>query len=351
MDEKKLLIILGSMGRGGAERVISLISDYVCKKGWKVYIVLLLFNKVDYEVNNNVSIINLTGNTNSRIKRLPGWIVGIRRILREIKPDCLLSFAARINIISLLSCIGLKQKIVISERNDPYMDGRTKIIDFMTKILYPKADAIVFQTKRAQSYFENVKFKRIYRIPNPIFVSKKAENMNLNKIVSVGRLTEQKNHKMLIDAFYDLHFDLPEVKLYIYGEGELKDELLQYVEKLNIERFVIFKGNVNNVHEQIADAAVFVLSSTYEGLSNALLEAMSMGLPCISTNCAGADEYIINYENGLLVPINNKNQLYKAMKKMLNDRQLREKCKKEALLIEKKVSAEVVLKDWYDVLN
>ena len=85
MAQKKLLIDLGSMGRGGAERVISLISDDFCKRGWKVYIVLLLFNKVDYVLNENITIINLSGEGGSRLKRLPGWFTGIRKALPSMR--------------------------------------------------------------------------------------------------------------------------------------------------------------------------------------------------------------------------------------------------------------------------
>ena len=142
-DGKKLVVVLGSMGRGGAERVVSIISDFYANKGWKVYIVLLLSNKVDYELNENVEVIDLSGKTASRIKRLPSWLFGIRRVVKEIKPDTVLSFAARINIIVQLAVKGLKQKVVVSERNDPYSDGRSKVVDFFTSRLYPKAHTVI----------------------------------------------------------------------------------------------------------------------------------------------------------------------------------------------------------------
>lgn len=351
MNEKRLLIVLGSMGRGGAERVISLISDDFCKRGWKVYIALLLFNKVEYVLNENVTVINLSGEGQSRTKRLPGWILGIRKLVKDIKPDSILSFAARINIITQIACLGLGQRIVVSERNDPYMDGRSKVVDLFTGLLYPKAKAVVFQTRRAESYFSKIKLKNAVIIPNPISVQCMASDVKHEKIVAVGRLTKQKNHKMLVDAFESIHKVYPECELYIYGEGELRDDLQLQIDELHISDAVYLKGNVLNVHEQIADATMFVLSSDYEGLSNALLEAMMMGIPCISTNCAGAEEYIVTEESGIIIPIGDKNALIKAMFSYLNDSHLREKCRLGAMEVAKNVESDVILEKWYSILN
>ena len=347
---KKLLIVLGSMGRGGAERVISLISNFFCEKGWEVYIVLLLYGKVEYVLNKGVTVIDLSGETQSRIRRLPGWIKGIRKNVREIKPNSILSFAARINLIVLIACFGLRQNVVVSERNDPFMDGRTKMIDVLTRLLYPCAKAVVFQTKRAARYFKNAKFKNTLIIPNPISVQCRAKSPVGCKIVTVGRLTKQKNQAMLIKAFSEINRRHKESILEIYGDGELKDELLHQINDLNLGDRVFLKGNVPNVHEMIADALFFVLSSDYEGLSNALLEAMMMGLPCVSTDCAGSDEYIIDRKSGLIVPVNDRYSLEKAMIEMIDNSELREICRRGAIQASIRVEAQTILNKWYKIL-
>lgn len=127
---------------------------------------------------------------------------------------------------------------------------------------------------------------------NPISVSSVSKNTNLKKIVTVGRLTVQKNQKLLIESFSEVLKKYPNIILEIYGDGEKREELKYIIKTLGVSNNVIFKGNILNVHEAIADAGLFVLSSDYEGLSNALMEAMMMGLPCISTTCAGSDELI-----------------------------------------------------------
>ena len=351
MKDKKLLIILGSLGRGGAERVVSIIADYFCDKGWNVTIALLLLNKVEYQIDQRVKIVDLSSKTNSRIRRLPGWIIRIRNLVKKEKPDVILSFAARINVITQIACHGLKQKIVVSERNDPYCDGRTCLVDIMTRLLYPKAKAVVFQTKRAKSYFKKYNLKNTTIIANPIMVKCLARKPTKGKIVNVGRLEEQKNQKLLIDAFYDTLTKVPYASLYIYGEGTLKERLLRRVEKLGISEHVHLMGNVENIHEQIADSEVFVLSSDYEGLSNALLEALMMGLTCISTNCAGSDEYISDHENGLIVSVGDKDGLAAAMIEMLQDRNqakiLGEEAHRRSIAFDK----EIILKQWYKLIN
>lgn len=351
MVEKSILIILGSMGRGGAERVISIVSDYFCRRGWKVYIALLLFNNVDYELNKNVTVIDLSGKVQSRYKRLPEWVFGIRRLVKKIKPDRVLSFAARINIIVQIACLGLKQKIIVSERNDPYMDGRSGWIDLGTRLLYPKADAVIFQTKRAESYFSRYKLRNTYIVPNPISVSCYSGKIKPGKIVTVGNLKKQKNQAMLIQAFAGIQNHCQGTELHFYGDGSLKSELEQLAFENGISNKVFFHGNVRDVHQQIADAHIFVLSSSYEGLSNALLEAMMMGLACISTECAGADEYIRNGDNGILVPVGDVGALTTSMITLLKDVQYSRKLGEVAHHDSIEFSSENVLQKWYEIIT
>ena len=351
MEEKKLLIVLGSMGRGGAERVISYISDYVASKKWKVWIVLLLYNKVDYVLHDNVEIVDLSGNTNSRIKRLPYWIFGLRKLIKQVKPNSVLSFAARINIITQMACLGLNTKVIVSERNDPYSDGRSKVVDMLTNLLYPRAAVVVFQTKRAKTYFNKLNLKNACIIPNPVAVQCKAVAPDMKKIVTVGRLTAQKNQKMLIDAFASVQKKIPNIQLYIYGEGELYQDLSDQIEELGLVGSVFLKGNVPDVHQQIADASMFVLPSDYEGLSNALLEAMMMGLPCISTDCAGSDEYIVSGKNGLLTRIGNKSDMEEGIYRLLNNRDEAQQFGRLAAETVKILYKDVIMEKWYTVIT
>ncbi|MTK62903.1 glycosyltransferase, partial [Turicibacter sanguinis] len=266
-------------------------------------------------------------------------------------PDKIVSFVAIINIITIIACLGLNKEIIISERNDPYSDGRSRFIDILTSVFYPLADKKVFQTKWAQSYFPNYVTKNSFIIPNPIQIEIEAIEESKSKIVSVGRLTPQKNHKLLIDAFSRLIKKYPHYELYIYGEGELRQEYTQIIKSLSLESNIFLPGVVDNIHEEIKDAKMFVLSSNYEGLSNALLEAMMMALPCISTNCSGINEYITHEHNGLLVPVNNLERLYEQMKNLIENDKLEKKIRSNCKSFSNDFSKSKVISMWESVIG
>lgn len=348
---KKISFFIGTMRRGGAERVISKLANFYSNKGWDVDIILLLSNEVNYELNSNIRIIPICYKGKSRMKQLPVWIKNIRNYIKISNPEFIVSFVARINIIVLFSCIGLKKKVIISERNDPSADGRSYFVKLATYILYPLANRIVFQTEYAKLMFPNRIQNKSDIIYNPIEVGVNKYESKQRKIVSVGRLQPQKNHEMLIDSFIQVHNKYPEYTLFIYGEGILMDSLKSQINKLNLEDVVFLPGVVTDVHNKILDSEIFVLSSNYEGLSNALLEAMMMGLPCISTKCAGSTEIIRNKENGILVPIGNKEKLSEAMIKLIEDRKLAEDIGKNAKETSKLFESNLVLKQWENVIE
>lgn len=320
---KKITFVIGGMTRGGAERVISILANEYAKNGWKVDIVMLLLNKIEYELNKNIQIIDMTSKSKRRLLGIPSWFLKFRKYVKKSNPDVIVAFSVGINLTVLLSTFGMKKKIIISERNDPSMDGRNKGVDIATKILYKKATKIIFQTKRASKYFSKALQANSIIIPNPISVKEMAREEKKHKIVSVGRLAVQKNQKMLIEAFAEVQKKYPDYQLWIYGKGNLKEELEKNIENKNLKDNVFLPGSVSDIHARISDAEIFVLSSNYEGLSNALLEAMMMGIPCISTNCAGSDEYIIDGYNGILVPVGDKDKLCNAMIKLIENKNLR----------------------------
>jgi len=349
--QKKVLFILGSMGRGGAERVISILSRDFANNGWLTQIGLLLFNKVDYSLDDSTQIFNFTGNANSRTLRVPYWLYKIRNCVKKEKPDYIVSFAARINILVLLATLGLHVKVIVSERNDPMQDGRGFITRCMVRLLYPIAEKIVFQTKRSLRYFPKKILQKGVVIPNPISVPCYASSEKKKKIVSVGRLTKQKNHALLINAFASIKKDYPEYELFIYGDGELREDLVSLARSLNVEKNVHFEGNIPNIHEKIADADLFVLSSNYEGLSNALLEALMMGLPCVATNVAGVDEYIINDINGKIVPVGDETALADAIKVCLDNKSIRDSFAINARIDAKSFDKQKVLEKWNSIME
>ncbi len=346
---KKIAFILGGMTRGGAERVISILSNYYADKGFETDLLLLLTNEVGYNLHPSTNIIDFTGKGKSRIKKLPFWRKSIRKYVKENKPDVIVSFFAKINVIVLSSVGKTRTKIIVSERNDPRLDGRSKIIDFLTKRYYKRADKVVFQTERAKSYFSKLKNGVI--IPNPIKQMENDSERNPNKIVTVGKLMKQKNQKMLISAFSKVVQKFPNAFLEIYGEGELREELTAQISELGLTEKVFLMGNKENVHDYIKDAGIFCMSSNYEGLSNALLEAMMLSLPCISTDCAGAGEYITNGENGFVVPVGDENSMSEKIEQLLSDQKLREEFSKKAKEQSFRFELSSVMKQWDNLIE
>jgi GalNAc-alpha-(1->4)-GalNAc-alpha-(1->3)-diNAcBac-PP-undecaprenol alpha-1,4-N-acetyl-D-galactosaminyltransferase len=348
---KKITFFLGSMWRGGAERVISILSREYAEKGWDTDICVLLSNEVAYALDKTTRIIDISGGDTSRIQRLPYWLKAIRNYVKRENPDVIVSFFARINVIVAIACIGLNKKIIVSERNDPKMDGRGIVTNTLTRLIYPRVKTVVFQTERVQKMFSRSVRQNSVVISNPIKITANAENPDENKFVAVGSLKKQKNHRLLIDAFSRVCEKYPEKELYIYGEGLLRETLQKQIKDLGLVSNVHLEGNASDVHNKIKDAYCFVLSSNYEGLSNALLEAMMMGLPCVSTDCAGSDEYIDNEKNGLLVSVNNINELSNAITRFIECRELRDNCGKRAKDVALKIGLDITIKKWGDVIE
>lgn len=320
---KKVIIVTGSMKRGGAERVISIVSNYYASLGWDVCLIRCLFPEIEYDLDTSIRTIDISRQERNQILDAPRMIVNLRRIIRREKPDAVLSFMVTINIITAVACKGLNVRFFPSERNDPSV-GRSAYLQKAGEWAYGQSQATIMQTKRARDFFgKKVRDKSVI-IPNPVVVHELASPEKDKVIVTVGRLEKQKNQKMLIDAFSTFHSSHPDYRLRFFGRGSLEAELKAQVDNLGLTDVVDFMGNVNDVHHQIRTASLFVLTSDFEGLSNALIEAMMMGLPCISTDCAGADEIIDNGESGIIIKRGDVPALTEAISKLVDDRKTAE---------------------------
>lgn len=346
----KISFVIGGMTRGGAERVISILANHYANTGNDVEIIMLLNNECGYELDKRIKLINFTFKT-FHVYNTFFWVKNIRSHFKKNKPDIIISFVARINILVLLSILLLKIPIIISERNDPSEDGRGYVTRILTQLLYRKANYIVFQTKKAFNCFSRVIQKKSFIISNPINVDEKAEMNSSKKIVSVGRLAEQKNHRLLLKAFKKFSISHPNYTLYIYGEGPLRDELKSLIIEKNMIDKVFLPGNIKNIHKNIKNAEFFVLSSNYEGQSNALLEAMCMGIPCISTDCAGSDEIINHMYNGILIPRGDEIALVNAMCRLADDYQLKFKISENASSLKANLSEKMIISKWDDLFQ
>ncbi len=346
----KITFFIGSMGMGGAERVISHLSNHFSDLGWNVDIVLLLDNTVEYKLNDDVRIIDLHGKYKSYYKNILFWCKNIRKYLKTSKPDRVISFVGRINALVLFASFGLKNTIIVSERNDPQNDGRSKLMLKICDLLYKRASTVIFQTKYQENCFSNSLKNHSEIIPNPVTVKSMPIEREKNRVVTVGRLCAQKNQTMFIDAAHILQKDHKNLVFEIYGEGALKDELNERIDAWNLTGAVRLMGNKTNIHDCINSATMFVLTSLYEGASNVLIEAMMLGLPCICTAYPGADEIISDGYNGILVPQNDSMALAEKIEFLLNDSFACKRLSEGAINSSQKYMSENVLKKWEDVI-
>ncbi len=351
MSSKKIVFVTGSMMRGGAERVISVISNYLAENGWDVTILQLLFSGCEYPLDPRIHVIDLSRSDRKQILDTPRLIFKTRSTVRRIRPDVVVSFMMTINILTSAALLGMRVPFVPSERNDPAV-GRSSLEKKLVQWAYARSTLTIFQTKTARDYFpEKIRNKSVI-IPNPVTVSTCAAQNNSRRIVSVGRLVRQKNQQLLIHAFAETAKTHPDYTLELYGRGNLEKELQDLIDTLGLNERVFLRGNVNNVHEQIADASLFVLSSNYEGLSNALIEAMMMGLPCISTDCTGADEIITDGQDGIIVPKNDEAAMAGAFCAMLDNRDEAQRMAHEARVSARnKFGSEHVCIQWQKALE
>ena len=350
-----IVFFIGSMVGGGAERVIQILANHFAQYGWKVEIALLLSNEVNYQqfpLDRNITIADLSEKKTSYKRNAIKWLKSIRKYAKKTKPDCIVSFIGRINALVLTATIGLGIPIVVSERSDPMQDGRGTYMLKYCNVLYNRASAIIFQTEYQRSCFSGKLGEKSYIIPNPVSVSV-INNIVENplEISTAGRLFASKNHILLVDAIKRVTEKYPAVQCFIYGEGDQRNNLEQRIEQQDLGRNVHLAGNKTDVYRWISRSSIFVMTSEYEGLSNALVEAMMLGKACITTDYPGADEVIENGVNGIIIPRGDCEQLAHTIEQLLGN----EKEKKRLSDNAKKTSAlyktERVVAEWQKIIE
>lgn len=312
-----------------------------------------LFEKANKEVPANIAYASFIWQYHREIK-------SIREMLKNSPEMTVIAFLQPAIPIVLLAARGLPNKIVISERCDSKRLMKKRYGKLFIEKYYQRADEAVFQTNDARDgYPENISRKGVV-IPNPI-----KENLPLPyagkrncNITTFCRISEQKNLPLLLEAFYLLHQEYPEYVLRIIGnapneEGErVVEELQKRIAQLDINENVQFLPFNVNVHETIVSDAMYVNSSDFEGMSNAMLEAMAIGMPVVCTDCpiGGAHAIIQNEVNGMLVPVGDSNSMYLAMKKIVEDKAFAEKISHNAEKLREELSLENIAKRWMELL-
>ena len=219
-----------------------------------------------------------------------------------------------------------------------------------------KSAGIVLQTPDARESFPKWMHKKTIILDNPLnpdFIGEYYDGEREDVIVTVGRIDRNKNQKLLIDAFMKIAEEFPKMKLIIYGDGEDRETLIKYVEKNSYQDRICLPGAVNDVKDRIKKAKVFALSSNTEGMPNALMEALALGVPCVSTDCpcGGPRMLMKGKENGILVPVGDGVKMAEAIRSILSDDELWNRYSQNAYKITKVLNPEIVNEKWEEYLN
>ena len=320
-DIKTIVFTCDSMESGGAERVIANLANEMALNNISVTIIGVSSiddTKSFYHLNDGVSYLTLANGSHERIHFLKRLIL-LRKVIKNIHPDVVIAFLPHVIIYTVFALLFSGIPCVVSERNNPYIDPKGFFLKWLRNVSFGLATGCVFQTKEAMQYYSYKVGQKSTIIKNPItlFANPRTKTNPVDNVVlSVGRLTPQKNFKCLIKAFSIFNNKCKNnYLLRIYGEGPLKDDLINYCTELNVLESVDFRGNCLNWHEKEVNDTMFVLSSDYEGMPNALAEAMALGIPSISTDCptGGSRELINDGTNGYLVPTNDPIALSEKM--------------------------------------
>lgn len=319
----KLALVAYLHGSGGAERQITMLANAMAERRHEVYfLVLSEFNK-KYDISPLVHVVDLTSEEKKSIHPILGRYRALLCAYKSIRPDVTIHY----NLQSAYFTAAMPKKVygksIYSERGDPYDKEYGGLLGIVRNWCVKHIDGFVFQSEGARDFFCADVAKRSIVIHNSVSVPIEKYPMpdrRDNRIVSVGRLHEQKNQSLLIDAFSLIADEFPECTLVNYGDGVLRESLQEKINHLGLTDRVTLQPACNDVFRKILSARLFVLSSDYEGMPNALMEAMTLGIPCIATDCrpGGARTLIEDGVNGFVVPRMDANVLADKMRYVLS---------------------------------
>jgi len=352
----RICLIIPSLQSGGMERVMAELAKYfVEKRGVKVHLVLYgksrqIFFPIPGDLKVHRPSFDFT--ENRRLFSTLKTLLFLRRTIKKIQPDTILSFGEYWNNFVLLALLGMNISIFVSDRCKPDK-SLGKVQDLLRKWLYPRASGIIAQTSKAkESYTDQNLNKNIKVIGNPIYqVSSNGESTEKENIVlTVGRLIKTKHHDRLIKMFKEISAE--GWKLVIVGGDALKqngmERLKKLVKKLDMEDVIEFTGTVSDIESYYKKSKIFAFTSSSEGFPNVIGEALSAGLPVITYDCiAGPSDMVDDGKNGFLVPLFEDRTYSEKLKKLMDDKNLRREMGKQAKKKIQEFSIEKIGEEYY----
>lgn len=391
---KEIVFLIKVMNGGGAERVVSLLSGAAVESENKVYLIITHQSKKEAvlrDIDSRITVISVPDEVSKQSPStvMPKIIMLYARLIGKLgfkEKASVLKYRSRNfesvkwlqkffgnhkntsavaflydSIFLTLLAKNKSNRVVISERGDPCQSLKSQTTMSFIKKEFRKADNFVFQSPDVKKWYEENTPVRGTVIFNPIKPDLPAPYTGERKkrIVNFCRMSAEKNLGLLVDAFALLHKDFPEYELDIIGDSVgndadgYVDSVITRIKQHGCENCIHILPAKSDIHEYIRDYAMFVSSSDFEGMSNSMLEAMALGLPCVCTDCpaGGARAVIRNGENGLLTPINDTNALYLAMKRIIENPDFANKLSENSVKIREEQSVEKIIKKWMELIN
>jgi GalNAc-alpha-(1->4)-GalNAc-alpha-(1->3)-diNAcBac-PP-undecaprenol alpha-1,4-N-acetyl-D-galactosaminyltransferase len=355
LDRRTVLLVIGSLQGGGAERQISDMANYWVAKGWNVILATWSGSEIAdfYPLDSRVQRVRLSEEakprmSQSRVRANLGRVARLRRLIIWARPEVVLSFATEGNVLTILAGVALNLRVVVSERTQPALHRalpwtwRT-----LRRVLYRWADVVVAQTQDAARWLAENCRTVVTVIPNALRdLPEPAGNRQLS-IVAVGRLSHEKGFDILLRAFARIAPAFGKWRLTIVGEGEERQNLTRLCDELQLEDRVTFVGQSSDVVAWMSHAGLIVQPSRFEGFPNVVLEAMGLGTAVISANCpSGPSDMIEDGVNGRLVPVDDVDRLADVMTELISCADERSRLGRAAYKVRERFRQDVVMERW-----
>ncbi len=360
----RIALVISDLGPGGAQRVLTSLAGAWSTQGNGVHL-LPLHGGPDqdfYAVAPAVHVQHLAlpvGRTGAvgKLWRNVGRVRALRRALRALRPDVVVSFIDQSNVVTLLAAAGTEIPVIVSERTDPSQSQSGRMWNLLTRLTYPLSRSLVVQTSEIAAQYANWRLRSVATIPNPVYPPPRPDgadrpDLPTPYVLAVSRLSREKGIDLLLGAFTEVASRFPDWSLVVAGSGPEREMLEKHARELGISGRCCFLGEVSDVATLMRDASLFVLPSRVEGFPNALCEAMACGLASIATDCPSGPRHIVrDGADGVLVPTENAKELAQAMGSLMSDPLARSRLGDAARTIIDRFSVSRVLALWDDVLH
>lgn len=354
---------LNCLEQGGAERVVTNLSGQFAEEGYEVFIATEWIGNNEFEIDERIKRVNVglseTDERKARPLQIMKRVKNLREFVKKEKPDILIAFAQKANYRALMATWGLKLPVIISVRTDPVGHYDSFADKIQIPLLFPRASGCVFQTEGQRDFFPKKIQQKSRIILNPIndkYIGLTNPEVRTKTVVQSGRLVDFKNQLMLIRAFVKVHEKHPDYDLKIYG-GDSFDGTREQLEALIAEKnagdYIKLMGASDKLEQVLKDAAVYAFSSDWEGLPNALLEAMAMGLPVVATDCpcGGPRTVIKDGVNGILVPIKDEDAMAGGICRLIENPSLADMLGNNAREITEIANGKAIFGQWRDYID